>query len=151
MFSALKSSVSRSSARAFSTTRAARADISKLTLIGRLGKEPELRTSKLGKEYVTYVVATTNYPPPPPNPDGTRPDSTTTWHRVMSFSESANKYLQTLKKGSKVYVEANFELREPEPNADPTTPAGQRQIFLRHEMIRLLNSPKAADPSEEMH
>lgn len=37
-----------------------------------------------------------------------------------------------LRKGSKVYVEANFELREPEPNTDPSTPAGQRQIFLRH-------------------
>jgi hypothetical protein len=37
-----------------------------------------------------------------------------------------------LKKGSKVYAEAAFELREPEAGADPNTPQGQRQIFLRH-------------------
>lgn len=55
-----------------------------------------------------------------------------TFHRVISFTEGSNKYLQTLRKGSRVYVEAGFELREPEPNADPTTPQGQRQIFLRH-------------------
>ncbi|TFL05523.1 single-strand binding protein family-domain-containing protein [Pterulicium gracile] len=151
MFATLRSSVARTSARSFSTSRAARSDISKLTLVGRLGKDPELRTSKLGKDYVTYVVATSNYPPPPPNPDGSRPDSTTTWHRIMSFHEGANKYLMMLRKGSKVYVEANFELREPEPNTDPSTPAGQRQIFLRHEMIRMLSAPKAVENHEEMH
>jgi len=31
-----------------------------------------------------------------------------------------------------VYVEAGFELREPEKDADSATPQGQRQIFLRH-------------------
>jgi hypothetical protein len=57
-----------------------------------------------------------------------------TWHRILSFGPSNNTYLRTLTKGSLVYVEANYELREPEPTADPDTPAGQRQIFLRHGM-----------------
>ena len=50
----------------------------------------------------------------------------------MSFSEYSNKYLSTLKKGSQVYAEATFEIRDPEPGSDPSTPQGQRQIFLRH-------------------
>lgn len=29
-------------------------------------------------------------------------------------------------------MEANLEVREPDPNADPSTPQGQRQILLRH-------------------
>jgi hypothetical protein len=58
--------------------------------------------------------------------------SSTTWHSVYSFNPSANNYLRTLQKGQRVYVEANFELREPQPDADPTSPQGQRQIFLRH-------------------
>jgi hypothetical protein len=37
-----------------------------------------------------------------------------------------------LAKGSHVYVEANYELREPETGADPESPQGQRQIFLKH-------------------
>jgi hypothetical protein len=65
-----------------------------------------------------------------------------------------------LKKGSKVYVETAFEIREAEPEADPSTPQGQRQIFLKHgefsimqfsldpshsrisESIKVLNYPK---------
>jgi single-stranded DNA-binding protein len=61
-----------------------------------------------------------------------RADSKTTWHHVLSFNQSANNYLRNLTKGSHVYVEANFELREPEPNVDPDSPQGRRQIFLRH-------------------
>ena len=64
--------------------------------------------------------------------EGERPTPKTTWHRVFAFQESSKQYLLGLKKGSKVYVEANFELREPDADADPTTPQGQRQIFLRH-------------------
>ncbi|KZP05875.1 nucleic acid-binding protein, partial [Athelia psychrophila] len=117
---------------AFSTSSARSADVAKLILVGRLGKNPELRTTKNDKEYVSYTVATTNYPGPPPNPDGSRGESTTTWHNVLSFSPGANTFLTKLTKGSQVYVEANFELREPEADAAPDTPQGQRQIFLRH-------------------
>jgi len=39
---------------AFSTTPARESDVSKLILIGRLGREPEVRTTKSGdKEYVS--------------------------------------------------------------------------------------------------
>jgi single-stranded DNA-binding protein len=51
---------------------------------------------------------------------------------VYSFHPSANNYLRTLSKGSRVFVEANFEMREPQAAADADSPAGQRQVFLRH-------------------
>lgn len=67
-------------------------------------------------------------------------------------------YLRSLQKGSHVYVEANYEIREPDRSADPNTPQGQRQVVLRHgtcslscllhsyltpliETIRLLRTP----------
>ena len=31
-----------------------------------------------------------------------------------------------------MYVEAGYEVRDPDPAADASTPQGQRQIFLRH-------------------
>ncbi|KAF9246909.1 hypothetical protein BU15DRAFT_69764 [Melanogaster broomeanus] len=127
--------------RAFSTTPSRAYDVSKLILVGRLGREPEVRTTKSDKEFVSYTVATANYPPPPPNPDGTRMESATTWHQITSFNPAQNQYLQTLNKGTLVYVEANFELREADPNANPSSPASQRQIFLRHESIRVLKLP----------
>jgi len=122
--------------------------LAKLVLIGRLTKDPEVRRTKTDREFVTYTVATQNYPPPPPDANGDRPKPTSTFHRVLSFQEHANKYLQTLQKGYTVYVEAGFELREPEKEADPATPHGQRQIFLRHETIRLISKPAAAKPEE---
>jgi hypothetical protein len=66
-----------------------------------------------------------------------RGESKTTWHHVLSFNPTANNYLRNLTKGSHVFVEANYELREPEPNAEPDSPQGQRQIFLRHGKYRL--------------
>jgi single-stranded DNA-binding protein len=107
--------------------------------------------TKSEKEYISYSVATTNFPPPPPNPDGIRAESKTTWHHVYSFSPSSNNYLRNLQKGSHVYVEANLEVREPDPSADPGTPQSQRQILLRHENIRLLRGPlqSAEEKTEE--
>jgi len=137
----------RASSRGFATTSSRSADLAKLILIGRLGKDPELRHTKNNKEYVQYSVATTNYPPPPPNADGSRAEPKTTWHTVLSFNPGVNNYLRLLKRGSQVFVEANFELREPDPNADPDTPQGQRQIFLRHETIRVLKSTKGSNES----
>jgi len=150
MFSAIRSAAaSRATVRAFSTSSSRSSDVAKLILVGRLGKDPELRTTKNEKEYVSYTVATTNYPPPPSNPDGSRGESKTTWHHILSFNPGANNYLRSLTKGSHVYVEANFELREPEPSADPESPQAQRQIFLRHETIRVLKYNSSSSSSQE--
>ncbi|KAL1743561.1 hypothetical protein HDZ31DRAFT_64920 [Schizophyllum fasciatum] len=150
MFAALRSaSYARAPARAFSTSASRAADVAKLTLVGRLGRDPELRTTKNEKEYVTYVVATRAFPPPAPDASGERPQAPATFHRIFSFSPNQNKYLASLKKGTHVYVECNYELREPERDADPTTPEGQRQIFLRHEQIRVLGYPKTHDPESQ--
>jgi hypothetical protein len=129
-----------------------------------------------------YSVATTNYPPPPATPDGSkyfslsfsvlfpliydlaRPPSPTTWHHILSFNPNANNYLRTLQRGSQVYVEANFELRTLDSDADPDSPQAQRQILLRHgktlyncrpgahsalvEAIRVLRAPPNTSSSE---
>jgi len=133
--------------RLFSTSSSRATDIAKLILVGRLGGEPQVKLTRNDKEYITYVVATTNYPPPV-NDDGTRPEPTTSWHRVLSFNPNQNEYLKTLVKGSQVYVEANFETREPVLDAEPGTPASQRQIFLRHETLRVLSKPRPAEMAE---
>ncbi|KDR83449.1 hypothetical protein GALMADRAFT_219276 [Galerina marginata CBS 339.88] len=150
MFSVLRVTAGRSfSARAFSTSSSRASDLSKLVLIGHLAKDPEARQTKNDKEFITYTVATRNAPPPP-DANGERRASTSTFHRIISFNEGSNNYLRTLKKGSKVYVETTFELKEPEAGADASSPQGQRQIFLRHETIRVLNYPKQ-DPEQPSH
>ncbi|KIM33545.1 hypothetical protein M408DRAFT_326240, partial [Serendipita vermifera MAFF 305830] len=147
MFSATRTAFSRTSLRTFSTSAPRAADVAKVILVGRLGKEPEVRTTKSEKEYVSYIVATTNYPPPPPGEDGVRPDAGTTWHRILSFNQGANNYLRNLTRGSRVYVEANLEVREPVQDAAPGSPQSMRQVFLRHESLRVLEAPRKKEGS----
>ncbi|CAG7849414.1 SubName: Full=Uncharacterized protein {ECO:0000313/EMBL:CCA67206.1} [Serendipita indica DSM 11827] len=150
MFSASRSMISRASMRSFSTSASRSSDVAKVILVGRLGREPEVRTTKSEKEYVSYVVATTNYPPPPPSADGTRPDPGTTWHRVLCFNPNMNNYLRTLTRGTRVYVEANLEVRDPQPDAPAGSSASMRQVFLRHEALRVLDrKQQPRDESKE--
>jgi len=130
--------------RTFSSSRSAQLDVARLTLVGRLGRDPEVKVTKTDKEYVSYVVGTTNLPGPAV--DGVRPEPSTTWHRILSFNPSSNNYLRTLEKGSLVFVEANYEMRDPQRDAEPGSPEAQRQVFLRHDTIRVL---KKADPRNE--
>jgi len=64
-----------------------------------------------------------------------RQEAGTTWHHVICFNPGQTNYLRTLQKGAQVYVEANFELRDPDPSADPSSVQAQRQIFLRHGIL----------------
>ncbi|KAJ7162536.1 single-strand binding protein family-domain-containing protein [Mycena crocata] len=147
MLSAIRSaSASRAAIRAFSTSTR-RNDLAKVILIGNLGKDPELKMTKNNKEFVSYSVATKVQQPP--GPEGESRGYSTTWHRVMCYLPGSNKYLQTLKAGSKVYVEATYEVRQPEQEADPSTPQGQLQIFLKHESIKLLSRPRPKEGEAE--
>lgn len=47
---------------AFSTTSSRAVDMAKLTLIGRLGRDPEVRTTKTDREYVSYAQITSVKP-----------------------------------------------------------------------------------------
>jgi hypothetical protein len=71
-----------------------------------------------------------------------RPPSKTTWHHVVSFNANSNNFLRHLQKGSVVFVEANYEVREPDPLADPSSSWGQRQIILRHGMYRMVRTTR---------
>jgi hypothetical protein len=42
---------------AFSSSASRLHDVSKLTLIGRLGRDPEVKSTKNGKEYIQYVIS----------------------------------------------------------------------------------------------
>ncbi|KZS97606.1 nucleic acid-binding protein [Sistotremastrum niveocremeum HHB9708] len=145
--SARQTLIAHARSRTFASSSPA-ATMAKLVLIGRMGRDPEVRTTKNDKEYVSYVVATRNSPPPP-NADGVREEPKSSWHNILSFGPNQSNYLKSIRKGSLVYVEANYELREPDPNASPDSPEGQRQIFLRHETIRVLKKPNDESASSD--
>ncbi|KAH7386959.1 hypothetical protein DE146DRAFT_621122 [Phaeosphaeria sp. MPI-PUGE-AT-0046c] len=86
--------------RAFSATAAAR--ISRMTVIGRLGAQPEEVSVAGDRTLVRYVVGS-NY--------GKKGEQKTSWFRVASFVEGPQKeYLLGVPKGSLLYVEAEARM-----------------------------------------
>lgn len=82
----------------FSTSPVASRDMARMTLIGRLGGQPEKRTTKNGKDFLLYKVATSDpYLPPKEGEEPTEP--TTSWHTIFAYGQSAER-LQDLEKGS---------------------------------------------------
>lgn len=80
------------------TSTTARPDMARMQLLGRLVADPEQRTTRNGKEYVKYTVATSD-PLGPPGEDGERPAPTTSYHNVFAFGEGPVSRLIRLTKG----------------------------------------------------
>lgn len=84
--------------------------LNKVTLIGNLGREPEVRMTNTGGKIVQLNLATSERWKD--RNTGETQDKTE-WHRVVVFNENladiAERYL---KKGSKVYVEGQLQTRK---------------------------------------
>ncbi|KAL8293652.1 hypothetical protein RQP46_000353 [Phenoliferia psychrophenolica] len=143
MLSALRPAASRVSARAFSTSRAS-ADYAKMSLIGRIGATPEVKTNKNGKEFLVYTVATSD-PYIPAKEGAPEPEQTTSWHRVFAYGNSIER-LSAIEKGTLVHVEASFKvLNEKNESGEYST-----TIFASHERLHIIKRPnKAVEATEE--
>jgi single-strand DNA-binding protein len=84
--------------------------VNKVILIGNLGKDPDVRTTQVGKEVVTFSVATTESWKD--KTTGERQNKTE-WHNIVSFNENLNKVIKDyVTKGSKVYLEGALRTRK---------------------------------------
>lgn len=77
--------------------------MNKIILVGRLGRDPELRESRGGTPWCTLSVATSR----PRKQDGVWTEETD-WHRVKAFGRQAEICHQYLRKGSVVAVEGSL-------------------------------------------
>ncbi|HJD55124.1 MAG TPA: single-stranded DNA-binding protein [Rickettsia endosymbiont of Pyrocoelia pectoralis] len=84
--------------------------LNKVTLIGNLGRDPEIRTTGEGKKIANFSLATTETWKD--RVTGEKKEKTE-WHRVVVFSDGlvlvVEKYLH---KGSKVYIEGALQTRK---------------------------------------
>jgi single-strand DNA-binding protein len=84
--------------------------INKVIIIGNLGKDPEIRQTKDGKEICNFSIATS---------ESWKDKSTgekkekTEWHKISIFSQGlVNIVKQYVKKGSKLYIEGALQTRK---------------------------------------
>jgi single-strand DNA-binding protein len=84
--------------------------VNKVILIGNLGADPDVKSTKDGRPVVNLSVATSESWRD--KSSGERKEKTE-WHRVVLFSEGLCKIAeQYLKKGSKVYIEGQLQTRK---------------------------------------
>ena len=82
--------------------------INKVTLVGNLGRDPEIRHSTAGQKIAHLSVATSDTWK---DKSGERQERTE-WHRVVIFNANLADFAERfLKKGSKVYVEGALQTR----------------------------------------
>ncbi len=82
--------------------------LNKVILIGRLGREPELRYMANGETVCNFTVATSESWK---DKNGQRQESTE-WHNVTMYRKLAEIAGQYLKQGSQVYIEGKIKSRK---------------------------------------
>jgi len=84
--------------------------LNKVALIGKLGRDPEVRTFQNGSKVVNLRLATSETWTD--KASGERKERTE-WHSVAIFAEHAAKFAeQYLRKGALVYIEGQLETRK---------------------------------------
>lgn len=79
-------------------------DLNKVTLIGRLGQDPELKYTQSGIAVAKFSLATSMSWK---DQDGNNQEKTE-WHNIVVWRKLAEICAEYLKKGSKVYVEGSL-------------------------------------------
>jgi len=86
----------------------ARRSLNKVLILGRLGRDPEIRYTGSGKAVATFTVATSQTW----KDQGGENQERTEWHRIVAWDrlgEICNEYLT---KGSQVYIEGRLQSRD---------------------------------------
>ncbi len=82
------------------------AGLNKVMLIGRLGRDPEIRYSQQGLAVVNFSIATSEQWTDKNTGDR---QERTEWHNIVVFGKQAETCEKYLSKGSQIYVEGRLQ------------------------------------------
>ena len=84
----------------------------KTTIIGHLGRDPEMKTAATGTAYCKFSVAVS---------EKYNGNESTEWFNCTAFGKTAEACAQYLQKGSQVYIEGKVSARawQPKDGGDP--------------------------------
>lgn len=83
------------------------AGVNKVILLGRLGKDPEVRHLDSGKSVATFSLATSEVYK---NKDGEKVENTQ-WHNIVAWTPFAEIIEKFTKKGQQIYLEGKLTTR----------------------------------------
>lgn len=80
--------------------------VNKVFLLGHVGKDPEVRSTKVGTNIVNFSLATTDR-----QKQGEQWVDQTEWHNLVAFSRTAEVIRDYVKKGSQIMIEGKIKTR----------------------------------------
>ena len=95
--------------------------LSKIQVIGNLGRDPELRYTPNGRPVASFTVAVNQSTK---NQQSGEWIESTDWFRVSIWGDRGERAAESLRKGSRVFVDGRFRTREYEAND------GQKRLSL---------------------
>lgn|SRR5512133_3954650 len=114
----------------------------RVTLIGNLGMDPEIKTTETGKKVTHFTLATNDGFK---NADGQK-ITETTWHNCVAWNGLAETVTRFLKKGKEVAVEGRIVYRTYEDKKGITK--NTTEIVL-NDLVLLRNGKKGDKPEQE--
>lgn len=108
--------------------------MNKATLIGRLGKDPEVKIFDNGKKVTKFSLATTEF-------FGGQKE--TSWHNIDIWGDYGEKMSEFMKKGSQVAIEGRISYSAYEKDGD-------KKVFtsIVADKVELLDSKRGDDAEE---
>jgi single-strand DNA-binding protein len=82
--------------------------VNKVFILGRLGKDPEIRYTSDGKPIASFSVATSTYGK---DANGNKTEFTE-WHRISAFSKAAEVVDKYVKKGDLIHIEGSLRTKK---------------------------------------
>jgi single-strand DNA-binding protein len=119
--------------------------VNKVILVGRLGRDPELKYTATGTPFCRFSIATDDSWTD--KGSGERQERTE-WHNIVAWDRLAEICNQYLTKGRQVYIEGSLQTREwddPEGNKRKTTEVRAR------DMVLLGSGPEAGGQRRPLH
>lgn len=114
--------------------------VNKITLIGNVGRDPDIQQTKSGTKVAHFSVATNRRAP-----TGSEEEERTDWHRLTLWNRQAQFAEEYIRTGDRVYVEGRMEYDSYERDGIviPTAEITVREIVL-------LSSKGGASSDEDM-
>lgn len=110
------------------------ASVNRVTLLGNLGNDPELRYTKGGKAVCNLSLATSYKPK-----EGAEQ---TEWHKVVAWGADAENCQKFLKKGRQIYVDGRLTTRKYTDKAG----AEQRSTEVMADRVVFIGGAERSDP-----
>ena len=78
--------------------------VNKITLIGNVGRDPDIQQTKSGTKVAHFSIATNRRPA-----SGSEEEERTDWHRLTLWGRQAQFAEEYIRTGDRVYVEGRLE------------------------------------------